>query len=93
MRASERVLDLGCGGGLGGVACRRLALWPMILASERRYADSHPRAKATHPETHGIDRGAGRALKGAIRSSDWRRGSGRPNNGGAASAGLANGMS
>ena len=37
----------------------------MILASERRYADSHPCAKATHPEAYGIDCGASRTLKGA----------------------------
>jgi hypothetical protein len=55
----------------------------MILASERRHADPHPGAKATHPEAHGVDRGASRALKGIIRSSDWRRRSGRANDGGA----------
>jgi hypothetical protein len=64
----------------------------MILASERRYADPHQRAKATHPEAHGIDRGASRTLKGVIRSSEWRRGSGRANDGGAARAGLADSM-
>src|SRR4051812_42421619 len=40
----------------------------MILAPERRYADSHPCAKATHPEAYGIDCGASRALKGVIAS-------------------------
>jgi hypothetical protein len=39
----------------------------MILASERRYADSHPCAKATHPEAHGIGCGASRPLKGVMR--------------------------
>jgi hypothetical protein len=62
----------------------RLALWPMILASERRHADSHPCAKATHPEAYGIDGGASRTL--------WPRRSGRANNGGAARAGPADSM-
>jgi hypothetical protein len=64
----------------------------MILASERWYADSHPCAKATHPEAHGIDCGASRRLKARLRPCDWQRESWRANNGDAARAGLADGM-
>jgi hypothetical protein len=54
-----------------------LALRPIIPVSERRYADPHPSAKATHPEAYGIDCGASRTarrLACSRASSDSRRG-------------------
>ena len=62
----------------------RLALWPMILASKRRYADSHPCAKATHFEAYEIDCGASRMLKRAIPSVRFGHAGPGTSNGGAA---------
>ena len=60
----------------------------MILASERRYADSHARVEATHAEADGIDCGASRRFEGLVLSGDCdAEASG--NDGGAACAGPA----